>query len=119
MTDLLREIASLPQVGGNLSVELLAGEPSRRFYLLRTATRPGADLATLQADETKGYARLLSAAPAMLDLLAVLLLRWDRAVAANEGIDGSEAAAWLSEFVVEVRAALRGIVVPRTPETAP
>ena len=119
MTDLLRGIASLPQVGGSLSVELLAGEPSRRFYLLRTATRPGADLAALQADETEGYARLLSGAPAMLDLLAVLLLRWDQAVAADEAIDGGEAAAWLSEFVVEVRAALRGIVVPRTPETAP
>ena len=106
MTDLLREIASLPQVGGSLSVELLAGEPSRRFYLLRTATRPGADLAALQADETEGYARLLSGAPAMLDLLAVLLLRWDQAVAADEAIDGGEAAAWLSEFVV-----LYGVVV--------
>jgi len=29
----------------------------------------------LQGDETEGYARLLSGAPAMLDLLAVLLLR--------------------------------------------
>ena len=100
MTDLLREIAHLPQVGGSLSVEVVAGEPSRRFYLLRTATRPGADLAALQADETEGYARLLSGAPAMLDLLAVLLLRWDQAVAADEAIDGDEAAAWLSEFVV-------------------
>ena len=119
MTDLLREIASLPQVGSSLSVEVLAGEPSRRFYLLRTTTRPGADTATLGGDETEGYARLLSGAPAMLDLLAVLLLRWDKAVAADEEIDGSEAVAWLSEFVVEVRAALRGIVGPRTPETAP
>ncbi len=119
MTDLLREIASLPQVGGSLSVELLAGEPSRRFYLLLTATRPGADLAALQADETEGYARLLSDASAMLDLLAVVLLRWDKAVAADEAIDGDEAAAWFSEFVVEVRAALRGIVGPRMPETVP
>jgi len=119
VTDLLREIASLPQLGGTLSVELLSGEPSRRFYLLRTATRSGADLAALQADETGGYARLLSGAPAMLDLLAVLLLRWDQAVAADEAIDGGEAVAWLSEFVVEVRAALQGIVGPRMPETTP
>jgi len=80
MTDLLREIAKLPQVQGALSVELLAGEPSRRFYLLRASVRPGADLAVLQGDETEGYARLLSGAPAMLDLLAVLLLRWGEAV---------------------------------------
>ncbi len=75
MTDLLREIAKLPQVQGALSVELLAGEPSRCFYLLRASVRPEADIAVLQGDETEGYARLLSGAPAMLDLLAVLLLR--------------------------------------------
>ncbi len=54
MTCLLREIAKLPQVQGALSVELLAGEPSRRFYLLRASVRPGADLAALQGDETEG-----------------------------------------------------------------
>jgi len=54
MTDLLREIAKLPQVQGALSVELLAGEPSRRFYLLRASVRPEADLAVLQGDETSG-----------------------------------------------------------------
>jgi len=119
MTDLLREIAKLPQVQGALSVELLAGEPSRRFYLLRASVRPGADLAVLQGDETEGYARLLSGAPAMLDLLAVLLLRWGEAVEADEAIDGAEAVAWLAEFTVAVRAALQGIVGSRPPGTAP
>jgi len=113
MTDLLREIAKLPQVQGALSVELLAGEPSRRFYLLRASVRAGADLGVLQGDETEGYARLLSGAPAMLDLLAVLLLRWGEAVEADEAIDGAEAVAWLSPFTIEVRAALQAIVSPR------
>lgn len=119
MTDLLREIASLPQLGGTLSVELLAGEPSRRFYLLRTATRPGADLAALQADETEGYARLLSGAPVMLDLLATVLVRWGEAVEADQAINGGEAVAWLSGFVAEVSEALREIVGPRTPGARP
>ncbi len=119
MTDLLREIAKLPQVQGALSVELLAGEPSRRFYLLRASVRPGADLAVLQGDETEGYARLVSGAPAMLDLLATLLLRWGNAVDADEAIDGAEAVAWLSPFTVEVRAALQAIISPRTPGAAP
>ena len=119
MTDLLREIAKLPQVQGALSVELLAGEPSGRFYLLRASVRPGADLATLQGDETEGYARLVSGAPAMLDLLAVLLLRWGQAVETDEAIDGAEAVAWLSPFTVEVRAALQAIVSPRKPGAAP
>ncbi len=119
MTDLLREIAKLPQVQGALSVELLAGEPSRSFYLLRASVCPGADLAVLQGDETEGYARLLSGAPAMLDLLAVLLLRWGEAVEADEAINGAEAVAWLSPFTVEVRAALQAIVGLRSPETAP
>ncbi len=70
----------------------------------------------LQGDETEGYARLLAGAPAMLDLLAVLLLRWGEAV---EAIDGAEAVAWLSPFTVEVRAALQAIVGLRSPETAP
>ncbi len=118
MTDLLREIAKLPQVQGALSVELLAGEPSRRFYLLRASVRPGADLAALQGDETEGYARLLSGAPAMLDLLAVLLLRWGEAVEADEAIDGAEAVAWLSPFTAEVRAALQAIIGPRASEAA-
>ncbi len=119
MNGLLREIAKLPQVQGALSVELLAGEPSRRFYLLRASVRPEADLAVLQGDETEGYARLLAGAPAMLDLLAVLLLRWGEAVEADEAIDGAEAVAWLSPFTVAVRAALQAIVGPRPPETAP
>ncbi len=65
------------------------------------------------------HARLLSGAPAMLDLLAVLLLRWGEAVEADEAIDGAEAVAWLSPFTVEVRAALQAIVGLRSPETAP
>ena len=115
MTDLLRQIASLPQLGGTLSVELLAGEPSRRFYLLRTRTCPRADLAAVPGDETEGYARLLSGAPVMLDLLAVLLVRWGEAVEADQAIDGGEAVAWLSGFVAEVSEVLRKIVGPRTP----
>jgi len=53
----------------------------------------------------------------MLDLLAVLLLRWGEAVEADEAIDGSEAVAWLSEFTVAVREALRTIVGPQAPGT--
>jgi len=55
----------------------------------------------------------------MLDLLAVLLLRWGEAVEADEAIDGAEAVAWLAEFTVAVRAALQAIVGPRPPGTAP
>jgi len=73
----------------------------------------------LQGDETEGYARLLSGAPAMLDLLAVLLLRWGKAVEADEAIDGAEAVAWLAEFTVAARALLQAIVCPRAPGAAP
>ena len=55
----------------------------------------------------------------MLDLLAVLLLRWGEAVQADEAIDGAEAVAWLSPFTADVRAALQAIVSPRTPGAAP
>ena len=119
MSDLLRAVAGLPQSHGSLSVSVF-GDPGRGgFWLARADDGPEVAVAMVAGPQAEGYARLLSGAPAMLDLLAVLLLRWDQAVAADEAIDGGEAAAWLSEFVVEVRAALRGIVVPRTPETAP
>ena len=55
----------------------------------------------------------------MLDLLAVLLLRWGDGAAMDGATSNAEAAAWLATFAGEVRAALREIVGPRTPETAP
>ena len=53
----------------------------------------------------------------MLDLLAVLLLRWDGAAEADEALDGAEVAAWLSAFAGEVRETLQVIVGPCAPGT--
>ncbi len=115
MTDLplLGEIARLPLLGGPLSVEFLASGPASHFHLLRTRRSHGGAGASPPGEEAESHARLLSAAPVMLDLLAVLLLRWDDAAAA----DGVEAAAWLSAFAGEVREALQVIVRPRAPGT--
>lgn len=119
MTDLplLGEIARLPQLGGPLSVEFLASGPASHFHLLRTKRGHSGAGASPPGVEAEGHARLLSAAPVMLDLLAVLLLRWDGAAEADGAMDGAEAAAWLSVFAGEVREALQVIVGPRAPGT--
>ena len=121
MTDLplLGEIARLPQLGGPLSVEFLASGPASHFHLLRTTRGHGGAGASPPGAEAESHARLLSVAPVMLDLLAVLLLRWGGAAEADEAMDGAEATAWLSAFTAEVREALQAVVGPRTPETAP
>ena len=67
----------------------------------------------------EGYARLLSGAPVMLDLLAAALVRWGEAVEADTEIDGGEAVDWLSQFAVEVRDALWMIVASPPPGTLP
>ena len=121
MTDLalLGEVARLPQLGGPVSVEALASGPATHFHLLRTRRGHGAADAMTPGDEAGCHARLLSAAPVMLDLLAVLLVRWGEAVEADQAIDGGEAVAWLSGFVAEVSEVLRTIVGPHTPGARP
>ena len=121
MTDLalLGEVARLPQLGGPVSVEALASGPATHFHLLRTRRGHGAADTMTPGDEAGCHARLLSAAPVMLDLLAVLLLRWGDSAAMDGATRNAEAAAWLATFADEARAALRGIVGPRMPETTP
>lgn len=43
---------------------------------------------------------MLSGAPAMLDLLAALLVRWGDAVADDGEINSGDVVAWLSRFTV-------------------
>ena len=70
-------------------------------------------------EEAEGYARLLSGAPAMLDLLATALLRWDGQVQADTEIDGGDAVEWLAPFTSEVRLVLQAMVGPLAPERMP
>jgi len=118
MTSLLHDIAGLPQVRGSLSVKLLAQESSSGFCLVRTDTGAKIPVAVVQGGEAEGYARMLSGAPVMLDLLTTLLVRWGDAVADDE-INGGDAVAWLSQYTAEVREALQAIVGPLPPEPAP
>ena len=125
MTDLLRELAALPQMGGSLPVKVLAGEVSDGFCTVRTAASPVVDVVALHDGSDRGrseaerYARILSGAPAMLDLLAVLLLNWGKAVERDEPIDGGDAVEWLAGFTTEVRKTLAAMVGPQTPGQAP
>ena len=84
--DLLRAVATLPQLGGALSVSLLGDPGQGGFCLARTDAGPRTVVAVVAGQDAEGYARLLSGAPAVLDLLAVLLLRWDDQLQANAGI---------------------------------
>ena len=119
MTDLLCGIASLPQIGGSLSVEVLAlGQPNS-FCLVRADTRPKVAVALVQGGAAEGYARLLSGAPAMLDLLATALLRWEGQVQADTEIDGGDAIEWLARFTAEVREVLQAMVGPLAPGRLP
>ncbi len=116
MTDLLRAIAGLPQSHGGLSVSRF-GDPGRGgFWLARTDGGPEVAVAMVAGDEAEGYARLLSGAPAILDLLATALLRWGRQVEADTEIDGGDAVEWLSGFTTEARGVLETMVGPLAPE---
>ena len=59
--------------------------------------------------EAEGYARMLSIAPAMLDLLTGVLARWGEAVEEDSEINGGDVVEWLAEFTIEVREALLAI----------
>ncbi len=115
MTDLLQAIARLPQVHGGLSIRPVAGTPNG-LCLLRTDTGAEALVAVVMGAEAPGYARLLSSAPVLLDLLATVLVRWDEAVANDEEINGGDAVEWLSAFTTDARQALEQLVGPEAPE---
>jgi len=118
ITSLLHDIAGLPQVRGSLSIEPMVGTPDG-LYLVRTDTGAKIPVAVVIGVEAPGYARMLSGAPAMLDLLAALLVRWGDAVADDDEINGGDAVEWLSAFTTEVRSALQAIVGSLPPEPAP
>ena len=119
MTELLRAVAGLPQSHDGLAVGVF-GDPGRGGFCL---TCPDASSATVVAlvagNEAEGYARLLSGAPAMLDLLATFLLRWGSQVEADTEIDDGEAVEWLAGFTSEVRGVLESMVAPLAPERKP
>jgi len=125
VSDLLRELAALPQIGDRLPIKVLADVVSDGFCMVRTAASPAVDVVALHDGSDRGrceaeaYARILSGAPAMLDLLAVLMLNWGEAMEHDEPIDGGDAVAWLAEFTIEVRKMLAAMVGPRPSEQAP
>ncbi len=124
MSDLLRELGALPQICGRLPVRVLADGIPAGLCTVRTAASPMVAVMALHDGsdrgrcEAEGYARLLSGAPAMLDLLAVLMLNWGGAVERDEPIDDSDAVEWLAELTREARKTLRAMVGPLTPEQA-
>jgi hypothetical protein len=119
MTDLLHAVAGLPQIHDGLAVSVF-GDPGRGgFCLARADARSETLVALVAGAEAEGYARLLSGAPAMLDLLATFLLRWEGEVEADTGIDGSEAVEWLAGFTSEVRGVLESMVGPLAPGRVP
>ncbi len=119
MSDLLRAVAGLPQSHGSLSVSVF-GDPGRGgFWLARANDGPEVAVAMVAGPQAEGYARLLSGAPAMLDLLATALLCWDGQVQADTEIDGGEAVEWLAGFTAEVRLVLGAMVGPLAPERKP
>ncbi len=73
----------------------------------------------IAGDQAEGYARLLSGAPAMLDLLATALLRWEGQAQADTEINGGEAVEWLAVFTAEVRLVLEAMVGPLAPGSLP
>ena len=119
MTVLLHAVAGLPQLGGGLSVGLVGGQERECFWLARTDGGPEVAVAMVAGQEAEGYARLLSGAPAMLDLLATALLRWEDQVQADTEIDGGDAVEWLAEFTSEVRSVLQAMVGPLAPGRLP
>ena len=119
MTELLRAVAGLPQSHDGLTVGVL-GDPGRGgFCLTCPDARSETVVAFVAGAEAEGYARLLSGAPAMLDLLATLLLRWEGQVEVATEIDGGEAVAWLAGFTSEVRGVLESMIGPLAPGSMP
>lgn len=120
MSDLLRAIATLRQVSGPVPVRVLPAGVSDGVRLTHTGALPVVEVAALHDGSDRGrhqaeaYARMLSGAPAMLDLLATVLVRWSRAVERDQEINGGDAVDWLAEFATEVKDALQGIVGPPT-----
>jgi len=119
MTDLLRAVAALPQSHGGLSVGRFGDPGQGGFWLARPDGGPEVAVAMVAGDQAEGYARLLSGAPAMLDLLATALLRWEGQVEADTEIDGGDAVEWLAGFTAEVRSVLGAIVGPLAPGKVP
>ncbi len=115
MIDLLRAVAALPQSHSNLSVSVFGDEGRGGFWLARSDGGPEVAVAMVAGVQAEGYARLLSGAPAMLDLLATALLRWEGQVQADTEIDGGEAVEWLAGFASEVRLVLQAMVGPLAP----
>ena len=115
MNALLREIRTLPHIEGRLAIRVLADETADGFCLFRTDASPMVDVAVVYDGsdrahgEAEGYARMLSIAPAMLDLLTGVLVRWGKAVEEDSEINGGDAVEWLAEFTIEVREALLAI----------
>ena len=119
MTDLLHALAALPQSHGGLSVSVFGDQERGGFWLARPDGGPEVAVAVVAGEEAEGYARLLSGAPAMLDLLATALLRWDGEVQADTEIDSGDAVEWLAGFTSEVRLVLQGMVGPLAPGRLP
>lgn len=128
MTDLLRAVAGLPQSHGGLSVSVFGDQGRGGFWLARSDGGPEVAVATaanaarfgeIAGVQAEGYARLLSGAPAMLDLLATVLLCWEGQVEADTEINGSEAVDWLTGFTGEVREVLLAMVGPLAPGRMP
>lgn len=118
MSRLLQEVNTLRCVDGNLTIKELTDEMGDGFCLFRSDINGLADVAIVydgsdrERGEAEGYARILSGAPPMLDLLAHVLEKWGIAVIEDEPIDGGDAVAWLAEFTIAVRDALQAIVDP-------
>ena len=125
MNALLREIRALPHIEGSLAVRVLADETSDGFCLFRTDASPMVDVAVVYdgsdraRGEAEGYARMLSIAPAMLDLLTGVLARWGEAVEEDSEIDGGNAVEWLAAFTIDARKVLQAIVGAVRPKNAP
>ncbi len=115
MSALLRAVAGLPQSHGGLAVSQFGDQGRVGFCLARADGGPEVAVAMIAGDQAEGYARLLSGAPAMLDLLATALLRWEGQVQAGTEIDGGDAVEWLAGFTSEIRLVLEGMVGPLAP----
>ena len=121
----LREIRTLPHIEGRLTVRVFADETSDGFCLFRTDASPMVEVAVVYDGsdrahgEAEGYARMLSIAPAMLDLLTGVLARWGEAVEEDSEINGGDVVEWLTKFTVDAREVLQAIVGVVRPGDAP